>query len=64
MRCVVVIEDTESGIRFNATCAHNGALDHSTQSIAFLLVAQLEHRVQKMAYTHILQVEDEDDITH
>lgn len=65
MKCVITVEDDPKGVTFNGHAYHNGTSDHSTQSIAFLLMAQLQHSIQKMAHSHILTVTDaEDDITH
>ncbi len=64
MKCVITIEDTPTGVSFRGDAVHNGTLDHITQSIAFMLMAQIQHRIQQMNHTHILRVSDEDDVTH
>ena len=64
VRCVLVLEDTESGVTLDGSIEHNGVADNATTSLAFLLLANTRRHLEYLQKIHTLQVIDENDTTH
>jgi hypothetical protein len=60
MKVVIEISDDYQGVVMNAKSFYNGVNDHTEQSIAFLLVLQLQRRILEMSKKGVLQVKDEE----